>query len=80
MVVQDFILALIILAYLAFALALILRVGSTASVIWKKHKRPDRHQSGAKILYFPTATSRQDPSNSEDDRRGKVLRKKAETI
>jgi len=80
MLVQDFILALIILAYLAFALALVLRTGATVSAIWKKHKRPDRHQTGAKILYFPTATSRQGPSNSKDDRRGEVLRKKAETI
>lgn len=80
MLLQEFILALIILAYLAFALVLVLRVGAKVSAIWKKHKRPERHQTGAKILYFPTAASRQKPSNSEDDRRAEVLRKKAETI
>jgi len=77
---QDFILALIVLAYLAFALVLVLRVGATVSAIWNKHKRPDRQHSGAKILYFPTGKSSQSPSNSAEDRRGEVLRKKAETI
>ena len=77
---QEFILALIILAYLAFALVLVLRVGATVSAFWKKHKRPERHQTGAKILYFPTATPRQNLSNAEDDRRAEVLRKKAENI
>jgi len=77
---QEFILALIILAYLAFALVLGLRVGATVSAFWKKHKRPERHQTGAKILYFPTATSRQNLSNAEDDRGAEVLRKKAENI
>jgi len=77
---QDFILALIILAYLAFALALVLRVGTTVSAIWKKHKRPEHRHPGAKILYFPTATSRQTPPESVDERRAEVLRKKAENI
>jgi hypothetical protein len=80
MFVQELILAIIILAYLAFSIALIVRLGNAVSARWSQHKRPERHQPQAKILYFPSATSRQNRSSSVDDRRASVLRKRAENL
>jgi hypothetical protein len=80
MFLQEIILAIIILAYAAFAVALFHRIGAAVSARWSSHKPPERQQTGAKILPFPTAKPSQDSLKSGDHRRASVLRKKAESI
>jgi hypothetical protein len=60
MFLQEIILAIIILAYVAFAVALFIRIGAVVSARWSSHKPPERQQTGAKILPFPTAKPSQE--------------------